>query len=168
MCGITAVLNNGQAQPEEIHNCFEKSAHRGPENSQLVFPNPTTAIGFHRLAINGLDDASNQPFEMNGVYLVCNGEIYNHKELAGLLNITQESSSDCEIILHLYLLFGIEETLHLINASEFAFILYHPERKVLYTARDPYGVRPLYHCQATMLRHRRTTASILIGDQICY
>ena len=122
MCGIIGVLNNVTIQPTEILESFEKGAQRGPENTQVVFPCSTISIGFHRLAINGLDDISNQPFEMDGVYLVCNGEIYNHRELADTLNIQLRSHSDCEIILHLYLRFGIEKTLHLINGSEFAFI----------------------------------------------
>ena len=150
MCGILGILNNENIDPEDILNSFEKGAHRGPENTQLVFPSPSTAMGFHRLAINGMEEAANQPFELHGIYLVCNGEIYNHKELVDMLSHKTESNSDCEIILHLYLEFGIEETLHLINSSEFAFILYHPEKKVLYTARDPYGVRPLYHSQLTV------------------
>jgi asparagine synthase (glutamine-hydrolysing) len=150
MCGILGILNNRNIDPEDILNSFEKGAHRGPENTQLVFPSPGTAMGFHRLAINGMEQAANQPFELHGIYLVCNGEIYNHKELVDMLGHKTESNSDCEIILHLYLKFGIEETLHLINGSEFAFILYHPEKKVLYTARDPYGVRPLYHSQLTV------------------
>ena len=150
MCGILGILNNENIDPEDILNGFEKGAHRGPENTQLVFPSCSTAMGFHRLAINGMEDAANQPFELYGVYLVCNGEIYNHKELSDMLCRKVESKSDCEIILHLYLKFGIEETLHLINGSEFAFILFHPAKKVFYTARDPYGVRPLYHSKLTV------------------
>ena len=44
-------------------------------------------LGFHRLSINGLNSESNQPFIKNGVYVICNGEIYNYKELYNYIGI---------------------------------------------------------------------------------
>ena len=60
---------------------------------------------FHRLAINGLNPQSGQPLTINNdnnKILMCNGEIYNYKVLAEKYDITLETESDCEIILHLY------------------------------------------------------------------
>ena len=64
-----------------------KTQNRGPEYSELLsIPTINTYLGFHRLAINGVDEKkSNQPFFIDGVYLVCNGEIYNHKSLIDIL-----------------------------------------------------------------------------------
>jgi asparagine synthase (glutamine-hydrolysing) len=60
------------------------------------------------------------------------------------MNITPITHSDCEVIIHLYLNYGIEHTLHSINASEFSFVLYDTNKNLIYAARDPYGVRPLF------------------------
>jgi len=80
----------------------------------------------------------------NNVHLICNGEIYNHRELMSQMNVAPTTNSDCEVILHLYLRYGIEQTVCMIDASEFAFVLYDANTDTLYSARDPYGVRPLY------------------------
>ena len=101
-------------------------------------------FGFHRLAINGLNTKSNQPFEINNCVLICNGEIYNFLQLAIDNNIILETDSDCEIILHLYKLYGIEYAIQLLDGV-FAFILYDIEKNLLFIGRDPYGVRPLYY-----------------------
>ena len=57
---------------------------------------------FHRLAINGLTESSNQPFVDEDTICMCNGEIYNYKELAEKYQIPLQTESDCEIIPHLY------------------------------------------------------------------
>ncbi|NDB85328.1 MAG: hypothetical protein EB127_21895, partial [Alphaproteobacteria bacterium] len=100
-----------------------------------------------RLAINGLNAESNQPITIGDVSLICNGEIYNYKELYLSMDVTPETDSDCEVIVHLYLKYGMEHTLGLLDGV-FSFVLIdtrieHPNTK-LFVARDPYGVRPLY------------------------
>ena len=142
MCGIFGIINYNSCDINKIKTNFEKGKLRGPEYSILKYYN-NICIGFHRLAINGLTEKSNQPFEINNTILVCNGEIYNYKELAKDNNITLQSDSDCEIILHLYLLYGIEYTLTLLDGV-FSFIIYDNNNKSVLLARDPYGIRPLY------------------------
>ena len=142
MCGIFGLINYNSNMSEKILNNFNKGQSRGPEYSILKYYN-NVCIGFHRLAINGLNTESNQPFELNNIILVCNGEIYNYKELAKDNNINLTTDSDCEIILHLYKLYGIEYTLTLLDGV-FAFMLYDLEKKLVFFSRDPYGVRPLY------------------------
>ena len=142
MCGIFATINNNQ-KTITIEKEFMKGRDRGPEFSILKTYNNIT-IGFHRLAINGLNQKSNQPFEIDNLVLVCNGEIYNFRELAIDNNITLKTDSDCEIILHLYRLYGLEYTLHLLDGV-FAFIIYDKLKANFIVARDPYGVRPLYY-----------------------
>jgi asparagine synthase (glutamine-hydrolysing) len=154
MCGIFSILNNENTfSPKEIYQSFYKSRHRGPEFSTMERMNMLCDFGFHRLAINGLNNESNQPISINDISLICNGEIYNYKELYQLLNIEPTTDSDCEIIIHLYIRYGIEYTLQQLDGV-FSFILCDSRLKVdaneanessIFIARDPYGVRPLYH-----------------------
>jgi len=147
MCGIFSVLNYTEFQSSKIEEYFQKGKGRGPENSVLEKIGLDVLIGFHRLAINGLNDISNQPIHMDNVTMVCNGEIYNYKELYKMLGIQPKTGSDCEVIIHLYKKFGIEYTLQVLDGV-FSFILfddhYHKVEPEIFIARDPYGVRPLY------------------------
>ena len=144
MCGIFSLLNNEDCYtPEEITESFMKGRKRGPEFSELKEIDNNLLFGFHRLAINGLNANANQPMTIDGITLICNGEIYNYKKLFSYINISPTTDSDCEIIIHLYKHYGIEYTLQLLDGV-FAFILYDKQKELLYVARDPYGVRPLY------------------------
>jgi asparagine synthase (glutamine-hydrolysing) len=148
MCGIFSLLNNDVFDADFVNKSFQKGKSRGPENSQLTKVNILCDFGFHRLAINGLNQKSNQPITINDITLICNGEIYNYVELYSLLSIIPKSESDCEVIIHLYEKFGIEYTLQLLDGV-FSFILCDSrltnEDSRIYIARDPYGVRPLYY-----------------------
>jgi asparagine synthase (glutamine-hydrolysing) len=147
MCGIFALLNNyGHFEDEKIKDCFEKGKNRGPEHSELLKINQGLELGFHRLAINGLNEKSNQPMWIDKICLICNGEIYNFKELFSMIGETPVTNSDCEIIIHLYKRFGIEYAISLLDGY-FSFIIYDAtceNKPVVYVARDAHGVRPLY------------------------
>ena len=79
MCGIFTILNNCSRFTEPfINQQFYKGRCRGPDNNKLRKELLNFILGFHRLSINGLDEASNQPFEMDDILLICNGEIYNY------------------------------------------------------------------------------------------
>lgn len=143
MCGIFALLNNhDEILPNTIDMAINKAKHRGPENTTII-NKQGYVFGFHRLAINGIDPISNQPFDINNCLLMCNGEIYNHKKLFNLLNIKPSTNSDCEIIIHLYRKYGIDTTLQMLDGV-FSFILYDKVNEFMIIARDPYGVRPLF------------------------
>ena len=148
MCGIFSILNNDNAFLENfITEQFLKGKSRGPENSILKNITIQCEFGFHRLAINGLNDESNQPLIIDEISLICNGEIYNYKELYELIGIKGSTDSDCEIIIHLYKKYGIEYTLQMLDGV-FAFVLCdyrinNLESKI-FIARDPFGIRPLY------------------------
>ena len=153
MCGIFALFNNTATFTEkQIYEAFKLGSKRGPEHSVLDKSNEKNILGFHRLAINGLNNQSNQPIVIGTIKLICNGEIYNYNQLFNLLNITPQTNSDCEIIIHLYKKYGIEHTLKLLDGV-YSFILYdfreHETEPVTYIARDPYGVRPLYILQTS-------------------
>jgi len=75
--------------------------------------------------------------------MVCNGEIYNYKELVAKHGFKMNSSSDCEVILHMYKKFGIEETVKSLDGV-FAFVLSNTATGEVVAARDPIGVRSLF------------------------
>ena len=141
MCAIYGCI--GTLEESYFYPYFMKLQHRGPDNTQHKQVTPSVWFGFHRLAINGLDEKSNQPFHNKKCWLIANGEIYNFKELKNKYSFDYKSNSDCEIILHLYERFGIEKTLSLLD-GEFSFILYDEIKEEIFVARDHLGVRPLY------------------------
>ena len=151
MCGIFALLNYEQKYSNDfIQTQFQKGKARGPENSVMQKVGHKISFGFHRLAINGLNTESNQPLIKGDLTLICNGEIYNYKELYELMGsdvVVPNTQSECEVILWLYEKYGIEQTLQMLDGV-FAFALldhrHHLDVPTLYVARDPYGVRPLY------------------------
>jgi len=153
MCGIFALLNNEtEFDKNFIIEQFRKGERRGPEFSKLENLMIKAQFGFHRLAINGLNSESNQPLIIEEIGLICNGEIYNYKELYKMMGVTPHTESDCEVIIHLYKRYGIEQTLQILDGV-FAFVLIdyrltNMDSKVI-VARDPYGVRPLYLLKKT-------------------
>lgn len=150
MCGIFAFLNHGKfgLDLENIKRGFIKGKDRGPEESRTINNEEYDSfIGFHRLAINGFNDVkASQPFQIDDIILICNGEIYNHKLLyEHMVDVRPVSSSDCEVIIHLYKKYGINQTLQMLDGV-FAFMLFDLRNKQLkiHVARDTYGVRPLF------------------------
>jgi asparagine synthase (glutamine-hydrolysing) len=101
--------------------------------------------GFHRLAINGQTPESNQPFFIKNCRLICNGEIYNFRNLITEFGLEEEykSKSDCEIIIHLYKKLGMHDMLRRLDGV-FAFVLHDYDTNTTYVARDPVGVRSLF------------------------
>jgi asparagine synthase (glutamine-hydrolysing) len=146
MCGIFAVLSDdtNYLSSDKLKYNFMKGKSRGPENSKYEIINSNLSFGFHRLAINGIDTISNQPLSRNGIYLICNGEIYNYKQIYSDLNYTPKTNSDCEAIICLYEKYGIDYTLQNLDGV-FSFVLYDSNIGQGFIARDPYGVRPLYY-----------------------
>lgn len=148
MCGIFGLLNNKSSiHTSIIQQGFEEGNSRGPEDSELNFHSEKMVVGFKRLAINGLTKVSMQPMEIDGITIVCNGEIYNYKELYAMMGIQPTTSSDCEVIIHMYKKYGFDYTIRMLDGV-FAIILYDTSNiecdSIVYIARDPFGVRPLY------------------------
>ena len=156
MCGIFALLTAlNTADFSDVYSSIEtfflNGQSRGPEFSTMEHFNNNLYLGFHRLAINGLDKKSNQPICIknedntgSGIYLICNGEIYNYKTIYNMLGVTPNTNSDCESIIHLYKKYGIKYTLENLDGV-FAFVLYDSNIDTVFVARDPFGVRPLYY-----------------------
>ena len=156
MCGIFSLLNTNNFDKNGFDNNglyvideqLQKGRRRGPEYSKLETSYLKMVLGFHRLAINGLNSESNQPIVFNDIVLICNGEIYNYKQLYNYMKVTPVTDSDCEVIIHLYLKYGIEQTLVMLDGV-YSFILFDNRindslTNNVFVARDPFGVRPLY------------------------
>ena len=146
MCGIFYYKgpNNSTKNLEEFSR---KIKYRGPDNSKSVIVDENIFFDFHRLSIIGNSELGNQPMMINEaphLTVVCNGEIYNYKDLANQYNINLKTGSDTEIILHLYNKIGIENTVKALDGV-FMFVLYDEKMKTTFSARDPYGVRPGFY-----------------------
>ena len=123
---------------------FDKTVSRGPDMSRIV-DTGHGLLGFHRLSIMDLSEDGMQPFELDGSYAVCNGELYGFEKEKEALSrkYTFTSSSDCEIILPMYREYGTGMFAKL--DAEFAMIIYDGETHGFIAARDPIGIRPLYY-----------------------
>ena len=89
---------------------FDKTVSRGPDMSRII-DTGKGLLGFHRLAIMGLDESGMQPFAFGGNYVVCNGEIYGFRKLKKELEekgYNFVSDSDCELLLPLYKEYGTD------------------------------------------------------------
>ena len=146
MCGIFFVKKNNDILLDKVYEEFSKSKNRGgiPPDDIRFTEIEEYYLGFHRLSINGLNSESNQPFHKNGVYVICNGEIYNYKELYYNLGIKPLTNSDCEIIIDLYQLYPIDYFINLLDGV-FSFIIFDTRKRLIMVGRDPFGVRPLFY-----------------------
>jgi asparagine synthase (glutamine-hydrolysing) len=155
MCGIWAYIcdNINETNSSLFFNNFMKLKHRGPDFSNFqIYQN--LMIGFHRLSIMDLSFTSNQPYilfkEKKTIIFICNGEIYNYKELIDKYKLDINNKSDCLTIPHLYLNFEYNEWLTLFTDNikgEYAFLLFEfNDNKLTNTVigRDTVGIRPLY------------------------
>ena len=124
----------------------DEIVHRGPDSTSYIGLDGDTCLVFHRLAINDVSANGDQPMNVNGTLLMCNGEIYNWKELMKKYKLELKSGSDCEIIAHLFNMgLSMKEILTQLDGV-FAFVILAADGKV-YAARDPLGVRPLFWCK---------------------
>ena len=144
MCSIMGYCDCGVTY-DVFQTHLDKTLSRGPDDTRIV-DTGRGWLGFHRLAIMGLNSAGMQPFESDGSYVVCNGEIYGFEKIKKELvakGYTFVSDSDCEILLPMYREYGTDMFDRL--DAEYALILYDGETKEYLAARDPIGIRPLYY-----------------------
>lgn len=144
MCSIMGYCGGGAAL-DLFKKGFEKTISRGPDSSKII-DTGKGFLGFHRLAIMGLTAEGMQPFELDGSYVVCNGEIYGFEGLKQQLiqkGYFFKSDSDCEILLPMYKEYGTD--MFSMLDAEYALIIYDAESGEYIAARDPIGIRPLYY-----------------------
>ena len=149
MCGIWATI--GQSlDAESAKRLLNKLHTRGPEGSRIIQGGKDTfQLGFTRLAINGVNEEGMQPMssEQRDIHWICNGEIYNWKELATRYTVASKSGSDCEVIGPLFQQIAKEtNTKAFFRALDgvFSTVIIDSSAGVAVIGRDPYGVRPLF------------------------
>jgi asparagine synthase (glutamine-hydrolysing) len=152
MCGICGVweygATRGNVQGDLLTSMSDAMTHRGPDDAgELVFDEARGGFGFRRLSIIDLSPAGHQPMHgcTDRVWLVFNGEIYNHASLREGLEQrghVYASRTDSETILHLYEERGLDFVHDL--EGDYAIALWDADRERLVLARDRAGVKPLY------------------------
>lgn len=141
MCGIIGSYGQTQAP---LNTRLELLTHRGPNHIDVAQLHQIT-LGHTRLAIVDVE-AGQQPLQSpDGRYwLISNGEIYNHRAIRDQFpEYPFQTQSDSEVIIPLYIRYGKDAVHHL--DGMFAFALYDTHTDVLYMARDPLGIKPLYY-----------------------
>src|SRR5258708_2993189 len=151
MCGISGTLDLSERR-SSLHDLEAMTAvlvHRGPDDRGRLVSGPLK-MGFRRLSIvdvaGGRQPMSN---EDGNLWIVFNGEIYNHVELRSVLQQCghhYSTASDTETILHLYEEYGDDCVHHL--RGMFAFAIWDEARKKLFCVRDRLGIKPLYYAIA--------------------
>jgi len=149
MCGIAGYIDMVASRPGDrsiVERMSRELVHRGPD-SDGYYVQDHVALSFRRLKIIDLF-SGDQPLYSpdNSIVLMCNGEIYNYKELRTQLknkNIRFKSKTDVEVLLYLY----EEQGISFINRlnGQFAFVIYDRNNDVLYLARDQFGICPLFY-----------------------
>jgi len=144
---------------------------------------------YHRLSINDVSHDGHQPFEDPILHkireypelklrpkrkLLCDGAIYNYKQLLESEQFSDkdiQSSCDVEIVLPLYIKYGIEKTLNMLN-GDFSFILSENTNTFMlktvnvFCARDKYGIRPLWYINNNNNFHMFTSDMISVPQFI--
>ena len=150
MCGIAGFYGdiNKKQSVSTLKHMLTRIKHRGPDQSG-VYVSDYVGLGSVRLSIidlsSGTMPISNQD---NSLWIVFNGEIYNHMELREDLiqkNHSFKTRSDTEVILHLYEEYG-PECLKKLN-GQFAIAIWDKHKEELFLARDRVGIRPLFYTQ---------------------
>jgi len=147
VCGIYGILNLDRqpASSDFVARMGEMTVHRGPDDEGMHLDGPC-AIGMRRLSIIDLA-GGHQPLssEDGTLWLVCNGEIYNFRDLRRELEAKGrrfKTGSDSETLIHLYAEYG-DDFVRRLNGM-FAFALWDARRKRLLLGRDRLGIKPLY------------------------
>jgi len=151
MCGfIGAIRKEPKQQTEEQQNLFKAMndliIHRGPDD-EGYYEDDMISFGFRRLSIIDIENG-HQPLsdETERYWIIFNGEIYNYVELKQELlekGYTFQTDSDTEVLLTAYQEYGFDTAKKL--RGMFAFLIWDKDEKVLYGARDPFGIKPLYY-----------------------
>src|SRR6266487_3865462 len=162
MCGICGIVYPGAAQWIERDTLAQINAqivHRGPDDDGF-FVEGNVGLAMRRLSIIDVR-TGHQPIsnEDESLWIVYNGEIYNHRELRSKLEARghrYHTKSDTETIVHLYEEYGRDCVQHL--RGMFAFAIWDREKGTLFVARDRLGIKPLYYSL--------TADSFLFGSEI--
>jgi len=162
MCGIAGILEFGhgaRASASALREMCRAITHRGPDDEGF-YTDGAVGIGMRRLSI--VDVAGgHQPLsnEDGTLWIVFNGEIYNHGELRQQLiarGHRYNTHSDTETIIHLFEEYGADCVQQL--RGMFAFAIWNRNTRTLFIARDRLGIKPLYY--------KLTPERLLLGSEI--
>lgn len=151
MCGIAGIIGErpGLALEERLNALNGHLRHRGPDDAGLwISPEGLAGLAHTRLSILDLSASGHQPMTSPDGRLVItfNGEIFNFRELREELEregVVFRSHSDTEVLLHLYQRHGAAMLPKL--RGMFAFCIWDECERSAFLARDPLGIKPLYH-----------------------
>lgn len=151
MCGISALYRFTKVSKQDVltlRKMNQEMHYRGPDG-EGYWNDGTCALVHTRLSIIGLENGAQPLYNADrSLILVCNGEIYNYKELRVSLSAQGymcTTESDSEVILYLYELYGTDCLQYL--RGMFAFCLYDTRKQLLFAARDRVGEKTLYYSQ---------------------
>ena len=149
MCGICGLYyfdRQRKASAATLSRMNDSIAYRGPDDAG-IYCNENVGLAMRRLSI--IDVVSgHQPLtnEDGSIWIVFNGEIYNHNELRTKLSARghrYRTKSDTETIVHLYEEYGADCVRHL--SGMFAFVIWDSKLRKLFGARDRFGIKPFYY-----------------------
>ena len=148
MCGIAGVWSKNELNIARIESSLKLLCHRGPDDQKYksfkTKNGMNAALLFTRLAIIDLDPRANQPMGYGGLWLTCNGEIYNYREIRKELEeqgLSFHTSSDTEVLLKGLHAYGW----NVLNKLEgmWAIAVYDENTDRLTLCRDRFGEKPL-------------------------
>lgn len=162
MCGICGIFHPEPDQPvnhDVLALMNRQIVHRGPDDEGF-FVEKNVGLAMRRLSIIDVQ-TGHQPLcnEDETVWIVFNGEIYNHQDLRNDLETRghrYRTRSDTETIVHLYEEYGTDCVHHL--RGMFAFAIWDRAKRRLFIARDRLGIKPLYY--------RYDGKTLLFGSEI--
>jgi asparagine synthase (glutamine-hydrolysing) len=146
MCGICGIFHFGSSQragEPALLEMNQRILHRGPDDAGTLVSD-AAGLAMRRLSIIDLK-SGHQPIsnEDGSIWIVFNGEIYNHADLRQKMiarGHTYRTYSDTESIVHLYEEYGADCVQHL--RGMFAFVIWDKVRRKLFAARDRMGIKP--------------------------
>lgn len=145
LCGIWHYQSQKMVDPQLIEQMKQRLERRGPDD-QGTYIEGSLGLGFRRLAIIDLNGGRQPMTNARGnLWLVFNGEIYNHERLREELKARGcqfRTRSDTEVLLYAYQEFG-KECVHKLRGM-FAFAIWDSQKQQLFAARDRLGIKPFY------------------------
>src|SRR5713226_454841 len=150
MCGICGIFfsdRDRRVRGDVLAGMNRRIVHRGPDDDGFLVEE-NVGLAMRRLSIIDVK-TGHQPLanETSDIWIVFNGEIYNHQQLRVQLEGNghrYRTSSDTETIIHLYEEYGRRCVEHL--RGMFAFAIWDRRKRVLFCARDRLGIKPFYYC----------------------
>ncbi|MBW3583422.1 MAG: asparagine synthase (glutamine-hydrolyzing) [Euryarchaeota archaeon] len=150
MCGITGIVGPGAEDKGLVRSMMSRVAHRGPDDTGL-FQDADCALGHTRLAIIDVSGGHEPIFDAEGTRaIIYNGEIYNHVALRKGLEAEGcrfKTRTDAEVPLHLLATEeGRKDPGSVLSRLDgmFSFTIWDSERRELFAARDPHGIKPFF------------------------